>query len=50
LAVERSVFRRRVAPADDLIVGALRTRAVSGGFGVLLASRVTLAARQDGTA
>jgi hypothetical protein len=34
VAVERSVFRRRVAPGSDLIVGARRTRAADGGFGV----------------
>ena len=34
VAVERSVFRRRVAPAGELIVGARRTRAAGGGFGV----------------
>jgi 3-hydroxymyristoyl/3-hydroxydecanoyl-(acyl carrier protein) dehydratase len=33
VAVERSVFRRRVGPARDLIIGARRTRAASG-FGV----------------
>ena len=34
VAVERSVFRRRVAPAGNLIVGARRPRAAGGGFGV----------------
>jgi 3-hydroxymyristoyl/3-hydroxydecanoyl-(acyl carrier protein) dehydratase len=34
VAVERSVFRRRVGPDSDLIVGARRRRAADGGFGV----------------
>jgi len=34
VAVERSVFRRRVAPHAGIVVSARRTRVAAGGFSV----------------